>query len=248
MKLFSSEIGHNYSTYSFGYCQYLEREAEDTLAQIYAAGYLPFSGSPDIIGIAYMARSARIRLEDWAPNSENRRIFRKFEQVERQVVPAVDLANDPKMFEFCLAYFAERHGAGVMPAERLRYVLNSGWVTHIAQYRLEGKVIAYVWLGQDAEATHFYYSFYDLAYVNLSLGLWLMVDIALACQAGGRQYLYLGTAYGQKGLYKTNFDQLEWWDGHDWQEDREALRARCRLDESRLLDHTDIWKEEIELF
>ena len=247
MKTFSSEIGHNYDTYSFGYCQYAERESNDRLMDIYAAGYLPFSGSPDVANLAYMARSVRLDLKVWMPNSENRRIYRKFENVERQIDPVSQHSDDAAIFDFCLAYFAARHGS-VMPADRLRYVLNSGWVTDIATYRIGGNIAAYVWLGRDEEASHFYYSFYDLSFVSNSLGLWLMIDLALKSQELKHSHLYLGTAYGEKGLYKTNFEPLCWWNGRSWQTDREGLRSLCRADDTRILTLTDRWKEDANLF
>ena len=248
MKLFASELGHNYGTYSFGYCLYAIREPADTLSSVYAAGYLPYTGSPEAEATAYMARSARITLAEWQPNSENRRVYRKFESVERVIVPVGDRLEDASMFDFCLSYFADRHGNGIMPADRLRHVLRSGWVTDIAEYRIDGEIAAYVWMGRDASATHFFFSFYDLDHVQQSLGLWLMIDMAKNSQERGDRHMYLGTAYGTKGLYKTNFDALEFWDGREWIEDRELLRSHCRLDEGRVLGVADRWKEERSLF
>jgi hypothetical protein len=244
MRNFASELGYDYTTYSFGYCLYAVREGGDSLSEIYAAGYLPYSGSPDTPELAYMARSARLRLQDWTLNSENRRVYGRFEKLERTITP---VSADEGMLAFCQDYFAKRHG-DVMPEARLRHILHSGWVTHVATYTQYGTPMAYVWLGRDAEATHFYYSFYDVRLVERSLGLWLMIDLALEARELGCDHLYVGTAYGEKGLYKTNFNGLEWWDGCIWRTDRSTLRARCRVDAGRLLDRTDYYKEMLALF
>ncbi len=246
MKLFASELGHNYTTYSFAYCLYAQREEGDTLAHMYNAGFLPYSGSPAVHQTAYMARSARIQLKGWEMNSENRRVYRRFE-LERELKPVAEHLEDTAMFDFCLTYFADRHGQNVMPRERLEYVLHSGWVTHIATYRQNGQIMGYVWLGKEESMSHFYYSFYDLAHVQQSLGLWLMIDCAKRCQEDGQDFLYIGTAYGEKGLYKTNFQQLEFWDGQKWEQDVRILRTHCRLDSERILPIADRWKEEHEL-
>jgi len=248
MNCFSSEIGHDYTTYSFAYSRFVQLTTDDRLSEVYTQGYLPFSGSPDVHGVGYMARSLRIRLEHWLPNSENRRIYRKFDSVERVILPVTELIDRSQMLNFCHAYFAERHGENIMPAARLTYILDSGWVTDVISYLYQGKIAAYVWLGRDGTATHFYYSFYDLTYAKQSLGLWLMTDLALESQARGNEHLYLGTAYGEKGLYKINFDGLEWWDGQEWCTDRQALKQLCRTDESRKLEAIDRWKESLNRF
>ncbi len=54
MKLFASEFGHSYETYSFAYSLYLEREEGDTLSEIYEKGFLPYSGSRGVKNIFYM--------------------------------------------------------------------------------------------------------------------------------------------------------------------------------------------------
>jgi arginine-tRNA-protein transferase len=249
MRIFASELGHNYDTYSFAYCLYAQRESSDTLSQIYNQGFLPYTGSPDTHGVAYMTRSARINLDGWKPNSENRRVYSRFSDVSRKIEPVSSFSGSiEEMLSFCSTYFRERHGPTVMPLTRLRHILASGWVTDIATYTLDGKLLGYIWLGRDSQATHFYYSFYDLAHVRQSLGLWLMVDMALNCQELGLQYLYLGTAYGTKGLYKTNFDRLEFWDGSQWVANRSLLRERCRADEKRILTACDRWKEDLSSF
>lgn len=243
MKIIASELGHNYSTYSFAYCLYALREPADQLSDIYRAGFLPYSGAPEPQRIAYMARSARVRLKDWKLSSENRRVYRHFPDLTRKVIKV-----EPAVIDFCFTYFKERHGAQIMPLERLQYILDSGWVTEVLEYRLKNKILGYVWLGRDKYAAHFYYSFYDLDYVRQSLGLWLMIDVALLAQEEGQDYLYLGTAYGERGLYKTNFAEIEFWDGQNWNRDRKLLRQLCREDADRILPQIDRWKETHPLF
>jgi hypothetical protein len=112
----------------------------------------------------------------------------------------------------------------------------------------DGETLAYVWLGSDERSRHFYFSFYTLDHVQQSLGLWLMLSEAQQAQQECINHLYLGTAYGEKGLYKTNFDPLEFWNGADWCADRTLLRSLCRADSSRTLNSMDIWKQDQDLF
>ncbi len=244
MKIFQSELVHAYNSYSFGYCNYLVSEETDSVSHIYNLGYLPYSGAQNVENIFYMARSLRVSLEGWELNSENRRINKRFlDLLERKVVPFHEFNwHDETFIQFCLDYFANRHGANIMPRERLLYILQSRLITEIVVYSHAGKDIGYVYVVTDANMAHFWYSFYDLSYANQSLGLWLMIDVLAWSQETGKNHVYLGTAYGEKGLYKTNFNNLEYWNGRDWVSNIGLLKERCRNDEDRVVTASDEWK------
>ncbi len=246
MKIFHSEVGRSGDTFSFAYYPTALLEAGDRLADLYEAGFLPFSTpNHDRPGNFFMARQVRIDLGRFELSSENRRVYKKFGgKCDGSDVPVIEFdTHDRDFVKFCLNYFAKRHGPEIMPEERLRFMLDGGLLNTISGYRLDGKPVAYVFLVTDEYMAHLWYSFYDLAYVQQSLGLWLMTDVALRAQKAGKQYLYLGTAFGEKGLYKTNFDQIEWWDGQQWVTDgstglttsRDKLRKHCRTDGERII-------------
>jgi arginyl-tRNA--protein-N-Asp/Glu arginylyltransferase len=242
MKFFSSELGHNYETYTFGYCNYCEVESGDSLAGLYAQGYLPYSGSPEAPNTLYMARHARVLLKEFELSSENRRIAKKFDgQFKKEVVPKKDFKIDESFYEFCLTYFHARHG-DTMPRERLEFIMASPFITHIIRYTQEDKLLGYVLSMQDGGAEHYWFSFYDLSLAKQSLGLWLMLDCVRDAKERGLAYYYLGTVYGEKALYKTNFEPLEWWGGRNWNSDIKLLKERSRSDASRIVPFADEWK------
>ncbi len=247
MQIFASELSHSYASYSFGYCNYAVIENLDELNTLYSAGYLPYSGAQGIVNVFYMARSVRIPLNSFDLTSENRRIYNKFsETLKREIIDRANFDVDaPEFRKFCLNYFANRHGETIMPADRLTHILHSQLITHIAQYKHENKIVGYVLIVATPELVHFWYSFYDLAYAQQSLGLWLMIDIAQYAQTQGSQHYYVGTAYGAKGLYKTNFNPIEYWNGHAWVNDRAILRERCKTDDERNIALMDEWKTQL---
>lgn len=243
MKLFSSELAHNYETYSFGYTNYAECEAADSLTMIYHSGYLPYSGSRTVRDIFYMARSARVSLTDFALSSENRRIAKKFAGVfTKRRIAKKDFNADEAFYTFCLNYFATQHGA-VMPRERLVHIMECGLITHIIEYQIGEKIAAYVLEVESEEMAHYWFSFYALEYTKQSLGLWLMQDALTDAKERGLLHYYLGTVYGEKALYKTNFEPLQWWNGAEWIADVQALKERGRQDGDRVLTLTDEWKD-----
>lgn len=243
MRLFSSELAHNYETYTFGYTNYAEREANDSLRDIYEKGFLPYSGSRDVRDIFYMARSARVVLSDFELSSENRRIAKKFDgSFTKDRIAKKDFTADESFYTFCLAYFATQHGA-VMPRERLTHIMECGLITHVLTYHKDGKVAAYILEVEDGAMGHYWFSFYAPEYAKQSLGLWLMQDALTDAKHRGLSHYYLGTVYGEKALYKTNFEPLEWWNGTTWLADVGSLKEHGRRDGDRVLSLTDEWKD-----
>ncbi len=250
MKKFSSELGHNYNTYTFGFANYCVREKNDKLSEIYDAGYLPYSGSPDVKNILYMARSARVPLDSFVLTSENRRIAKKFDgHFLKETTPLHKFNIRDSIFApFCTEYFAKRHGPDVMPEKRLRTILDSGFISHVVSYRNKLDPVAYVFEISDSEMTHFWFSFYDLSLVHQSLGMWLMLDSARNAKNRKAKYFYVGTVYGQKALYKTAFKNLEFWDGGEWFADIKKMKHLGREDNNRAIGLTDFWKKDRKTF
>lgn len=249
MKIFSSEFGHNYGSYTFAYAHYAKREAGDSLAQIYDLGYLPYSAARGVTDTLYMARSGRVPLGIWKMTSENRRIAKKFDGTfEKKRIPVSEFTFDETFYSFCLDYFAQRHGEKTMPRERLELILTCNLISTIVEYTQAGKVAAYAFEVSDGIIGHYWFSFYDLTLVQQSLGLWLMLDCVRDAQAAGLTHYYLGTVYGEKALYKTNFEPLEWWTGQGWSTDLKALKERGRTDNTRVISLMDAWKEDQKLF
>lgn len=251
MRTFSSEFAHNYGSYSFGYCNYALRESGDPLSTLYQAGYLPYSGSHDVHETFYMARSTRIHLPGWEPNSENRRVMRLHDTVFERTEHAIgDFKTDDSFRSFCLSYFERHHGAHTMPPERLDHILTEGALTTIVSYAIQGSPAAYVLLPQDAHMSHVWFSFYAPELAQQSFGMWVLLNEARQAQAANREYFYLGTAYGDKSRYKMNFSSLEFWDGTRWLQDRDnsEVRSRTKNDALSLTDFTDVFKKDKENF
>lgn len=244
MRFIRSEFGHNYKKYSFGYALHLLREEGDPLSEIYGQGYLPYSGSPEAKGVFYMARSARVPLKNFSLNSENRRVAKKFDGCFVRGARSVqEFLRDEGAVSFCLAYFEKKHGAGVMPRERLMIILDSGLFDEIITYHTpEGAPVAYVCEVREPSFSHFWYSFYDLSYARQSLGMWLMIDSAREAKRRGAEYFYVGTVYNAKALYKTAFGNLEFWSGSAWVADANTLKELARRDGEREISFEDVWK------
>jgi arginyl-tRNA--protein-N-Asp/Glu arginylyltransferase len=224
-------------------------EKEDKLSEIYNKGFLPYSGAKDIKNTFYMARSARVSLSSFTLNSENRRVAKKFDGLfDKKYIPIKSFSPTNNFYNLCLNYFKERHGESVMPLNRLKTILSANVITDVVEYSKDSKTIAYIFIAQDEKMGHFWYSFYDTNFTNQSLGMWLMVDISRDMKNTGKDYFYVGTVYGEKSLYKTNFDNLQFWDGSNWIEDTKTIRSLGKKDTDKEVAEIDKWKENMDLF
>jgi hypothetical protein len=229
MKITREEFGHEYGEgiYRFGYCEYATLEKNDQLADFYAKGFLPHSANPKIVGDFYMARGARVPLKEFALTSENRRIAKRFDNtLTIREMPAKGMPEDIK--KLFIDYFAKRHGKNTMPKERLEAVLSWPVPLSLIIYENNAVPLAAVLEVSDGAFGHFWYSAYDLALTEQSLGMWLMLDGARRARGKGLSHYYLGTVYGGKALYKANLTPLEFWDGSSWDSDITLLKKLAR--------------------
>ena len=79
---------------------------------------------------------------------------------------------------------------------------------------------------------HFWFSFYDVNLLSDSpVGKWLMWKMIKWAKENSMDYVYLGTVYLEKALYKVrDFKGLEFFDGNNWNTDMELLKSKCKND------------------
>ncbi len=249
MKIFASEFGHSYETYSFAYTLYAKKEDADTLSELYEQGFLPYSGAKNVYDLFYMARSVRSKIQEWNPSSENRRVLRLYDGIFTKKIKSLsEIRNDKHFINLCLSYFNLAHGS-VMPRERLDLILDTNLITTVIEHSLTDIPVAYILLVEDEKISHYWFSFFSHEYAKSSLGMWLGLDHIRDLKGGTKEYFYFGTCYAEKALYKTNVEPLSFWNGRIWSDDIKELKKLCRSDTERHIDtHNDLLKNTFELF
>jgi arginyl-tRNA--protein-N-Asp/Glu arginylyltransferase len=263
MKVFFSELVANPAYYSFGYSVYGELEPPDDLAECYEKGFLPFVGarlqSESGAPMMYMARGTRVRVNEFKEQHYHGRVIRKVESVIqgsidekiqviehlRETFPITD-----EFISFILSYFSFRFGKDSMPRERLLAILASPLLTHIVEYRVEGKPIAYMLEVHTSTCIQVWYQTYAKSHERSHLGSYLFIDLLRRAKKQNKDYVYLGVTYGNWMKYKTNFQPLEYWDGRSWVTDAKSkiLKKLLATDSLRMLAFTDTWREKHEPF
>ncbi len=237
MKIFFSEYRVDYATYTFGYTAYCVMESLDEIADIYAKGFLPFTGKLDVEDdIFYMARSFRIDLSKFSNSSENRRVNRKIEplNITFSVIPKSEFDIKDTVFrKFCLDYANGRFSRGGMSEERFDFVLSKKAATHIFEFKSNDKIVGYIFAMVTDEIMHYWFAFFDTDLMqNYSIGKWMMWSAIDWSKSNNLKYAYLGTVYHPTALYKVrDFKGAEFYDGKGWNTDMKTLKQWCKTDE-----------------
>ncbi len=253
MKIFRSESFVDYSTYTFNYAVYCLKESQSELPEIYNKGFLPYSNNIALkIETYYLARSLRVDLNNFKETSENRRVVRKIEEKKPSFtlknIEDFDILN--KDFQnFCLDFASNRFSESISK-ERLNYILKSESISHIFEFSLDQKKVGYVIAIIENDMLHYWFAFFDLNFQEYSLGKYMIFSVIEWAANNKLKYVYLGTSYGEKSLYKIrDFKGLEFFDGNQWNNNSKLLKIKCKTDKSFTLDSfkqdTDIFLENL---
>lgn len=241
MKIFFSEHNKDYQTYTFDYAVYAEMEEMDDLPIIYKQGFLPYSNDlDDPREIFYLARSLRVDLASFVDSSENRRVNRKLEDLNLQpeLISKRNFDhNDPHFRKLCIDYASARFSGNAMSEKRFDYILQRKIFTHVISFAPPGKKpVAYIFSLIRGNTLHYWYAFFDLQLSEeLPLGKWLMWRSIRLAKEKELDYIYLGTCYGEKALYKVrDFKSLSFFDGSGWNPDMKVLKKWCKTDDKSL--------------
>ena len=246
MKLLFSEATPDYARYLYPYVVWGFLEPGETVADAFAAGFLPASPTLDRF---YLVRHLRLPLAAWQPSSENRRILRKSGGIRAVLQPLAEFDVTSARRDQWLRFADERFGTGVFPPERLARLLSGGVISHVLHFEEDGPdgrprdfgtVLMHV---AAPRVAYYYYAFYDWSERRRNPGMILMTRAAEWFARGGFDHLYLGTCVTDKARYKLQFAPMEFFNGLHWSRDMDELRhlldtpgeTRHRLDTPEFL-------------
>ncbi len=243
MKLLFSEAQADYGHYIFPYAIWGFPESGEAPSDLFAQGFLPGSRELDRF---YMCRHVRIRLAQYQPSSENRRILRKGEGITARLLPRAEFDYSPARREFYRTYADARFGKGIMPSERLDSLFASKLTSHVLLFTdtHSGAEVGTVTLYLEPPAlAYYYYGFYDLQYFHRNLGMFMMTSAVQLFAERGFGFLYLGSCYSRNALYKVQFSGAEFFNGVRWSSNLEELKYLvAREDNTRHLLETDEYR------
>lgn len=237
MKLLFSEQNSDYKHYQFGYAIWAIPEPGEKPSAIFQAGFLPSSRELDRF---YLCRQIRVRLANFGLTSENRRILRKGEGISVELVPRAQFDYTPRRREFFKSYADAKFGPEVMTYERLDLLFSTPIISHLLVFtnvKTGAEVGVATLYVEDTMLAYYYYAFYDLAYFNRNLGMYMMTSAVELFAGLGCRHIYLGTCYSENALYKTQFDGAEFFNGFRWSDNLDELKYLLQRDRTTTTQH-----------
>lgn len=225
MKLFFSEHKPDYSHYLFPYQIWLLKEEGDEVEKIYGNGFLPMRNMPEVY---YLSRNIRVDLRKFIVSSENRRILKKTAEFESRLIPMSDFEYTPAVQRLCKKYSDEKF-PGIFSAAAIKNRFSGEIYNYVFVFkRQDSTAVGYATCYISKNIVQYAYPFYDLAYLKDNLGARMMLESIIWGKENNKEYIYLGSCYEEKSLYKTEFSGVEFFNGFRWSENLEELRELIR--------------------
>lgn len=189
-------------------------------------------------GVMQQTRSLRIKLANWQPSSENRRIIKRTQDIISKLVTAKIPDETSKDYDWKIhsvgsKFYENKFGKGVFSANKIKALLtdkNAGSFNSLLIYMRDQDKVGYCISYMSDNILHYSYPFYDLNLTDVSdsakdLGLGMMIRAIQHAKDLGLTYVYIGSFQRPGDIYKLQFKDLEWFDGKTWQEDTNLLKT-----------------------
>ena len=237
MILLFSEADADYARYRYPYAIWALPEPGEAPGDFFRRGFLP--GSPQLDRF-YLCRNLRVDLRRFEPSSENRRILRKGQGIEAELMPREQFDYSPARRQAWKAFADERFGRDIMSFERLDKLMSGPVISHVLRFadKATGQEVGVALiLVAEPEFAFYYYAFYDLGYFQRNLGMIMMTRAVELFAERGFAHLHLGTCYSKRALYKTQFAGIEFFNGFRWSDNLEELRFLLQRDQASTPPH-----------
>ncbi len=237
MKLIFSEYKSDYNHYIFPYAIWAIPEPGDRPAAIFEKGFLP---SARDLSRYYMCRQIRVALDEFSLSSENRRIMKKCNGIDYQLVPRAEFKYNQAWRTFCKNYADIKFGKNIMSRARLDSLFASRLVSHVLLFtdtETKQQVGITTLFLQDDQLAYYYYAFYDLNYYSRNLGMYMMTSSVNYFAKNDIPFLYLGTCYSRNALYKTQFSGAQFFNGFRWSANLRELKYLIERDTGSVTEH-----------
>lgn len=179
-------------------------------------------------GGLYQTRSLRIDLSRFEPNSENRRILRKTEELKIQLAPLPYSDYHWSIGKLAKDFYTTKFGEGVFSANKVKEILTEPTKNNfntLLIYSIQDKPLGYAIVYESPNILHYSYPFYDLVESPDNMGMGMMLKAIVLAKDTGKKFIYLGGATRPSDVYKFQFAGMEWFDSQTWNTDREKLGA-----------------------
>ncbi|MEI7580061.1 MAG: hypothetical protein WCJ58_08605 [bacterium] len=175
-------------------------------------------------GVMNQTRSLRVVLQNYQPNSENRRVLKKIPelQIEEMPLPIEQRDYDWQIHKMGKDFYTNKFADHLFSAAKIKELVTDSSRSNfnlLMRFKIKEEIIGYVICYQDKNILHYAYPFYLFQKYPQNLGMSMMLKALEFSQLSGRQYFYLGSLTRPADKYKLQFSGIEWFDQKNWQND-----------------------------
>jgi len=197
--------------------------SENIISAMYERGFV-FTR----LGKGQMAqtRSVRVDLNKFELSSENRRVLRKVEEVQLEIISLPHPNYDWHIHKLGFDFYTSKFGPNTFSANKIKELLTSNTSNYntLFVYKQNSMPIGYCICFENTDWLHYGYPFYDLNSAIKNLGIGMMAKAIVWAKENGKKFVCLGSAQNPSAIYKTQFAGVEWFDGEKWRTDMEELK------------------------
>ncbi len=192
--------------YNFFKQQTITDFSDRTIDEMYQGGFVATRLGK---GVFNQINSVRIPLTNFKPNSENRRILRKSENLQTQLVSLADFEYRWEIGKTAKDFYDTKFEKGIITVNKVKEMFTDSEKSNMNSvfvFTQDGKHVGYCLALETENIVHYSYPFYDIAKVrDNGMGMAMMMRAILLAQKSGKEYIYLGS-YKR---YKMQFDDVE---------------------------------------
>ena len=181
-------------------------------AENYSAGLLPQRNKS---GIWYFDTSSRSNLSNFQLNSENRRIIRKTDEFNFEIIPLKDFSFTSKVQKNIHSWVKELEWN--LPTSSIKTIFTNHIFNYLYIWKNQSnEIIAYSVCYFSDSISHVAYVFYDPKYSHDNLSIRLVLQTIVDSHHKNLKFCYLGRFSQKTGYYKRNMPGFEYFKNGNW--------------------------------
>ncbi|MFH8516606.1 GNAT family N-acetyltransferase [Streptomyces gelaticus] len=222
MKIAFSECPPDESNYTFPYHVWGYLEEGESVSSAYRQGFLPAEYD---FSRFYLARSIRVKLDEFSSSSRMRYVERKCGSISDALLTRDQFEFSAEWHEMVEVYFSVQKISASYRHTRFLQQIDSPLATHVSCFVDEsnGKPVGLVPILIRDGISQYGIPVYDPSYRTVSIGNYIMAATLHRLRARGVDHCYLGYCSDRGSLYKTRFPGMQFFNGRGWSADRAEL-------------------------
>lgn len=178
----------------------------------------------------YLSRSGRVDLDYFQSDQRTRYIRRNASQFLPKLVEFDELDRIEQISALAERYFRSVSDPGNVRKDNFSRMIKSRFCSILFEvWDSRGQLVGLAPILVSGRSCQYGIPIYAPELRTMQIGHYILISLLHILQERDYKYLYVGTCYTEKSLYKTRFKGFEFFDGLGWTGDRDRLKNLVSL-------------------